>query len=327
MSGGIEANHSVYSFASSGNNFFDSIYTLPTIYNNIAGPELAYVCHITENFVTVFDTKTNELIGKIPCGKGSDFVCFSSERKNGYISNYSSGNITVFDRKTNETITTVDAGEHPSSLLGIKNKVLITHESGDGIWILDIDNNTIVKKLQEGTGFLYNIENKNKIYQPQIFIPYLYVIDPVKLEIIKKIKTGGRPLQMAFTENKDFGYLTNYDYDEVTKFDTKTDNIVKHIKDIKHPRGIALSPDGKSVYVTNVIDGLVYIISTETDSITAVISGFKMPVWVTFNRDGKYAYVLNQAEATISIIDTKENNIVQTILVAGNPISIMIDNP
>jgi YVTN family beta-propeller protein len=71
----------------------------------------------------------------------------------------------------------------------------------------------------------------------------------------------------------------------------------------------------------------VYNISTVTNSITATISGFIMPVWVTFNGDGKYAYVLNQAESTISIIDTKENNIVQTISIAGNPISITIDNP
>lgn len=302
-----------------------STHILPVKYDNINGPGLAYVCHLTEDFVTVFDPKTNELIGKIPGGRGSSWICFSSDGYNGYITNYNSGNLTVFNRKTNETIATVGAGENPTFLVEANHKILISHQSEDGIWVLDTYSNSITKRLIEGTGPLYLIKNENKIYQPQIFIPYLYIIDPLKLEVKKKVKTGGRPMEMAFIDNQKFGYMVNFDFHEVTKYDTKTDNAVKHIKDIKNPRGIASSPDGKLIYVTNVVDGKVYVINTNTDSLTAVIDGFTMPVSVAFTADGKYAYVLNQSAATISIIDTKENNIIQTFYVAWNPISIVID--
>lgn len=300
-------------------------HTLPVMYDNISTKGLAYVCHLSEEFVTVFDTKTNQLVGKIPAGKNTSWICFSPEGYNGYITNYSSGNLTVFNRKTNETIITVGAGENPTFVLPVKNYILISHQSEDGIWVLDTYSNTITKRFTEGTGPLYLIKNENKIYQPQIFYPYLYIIDPVKLEVKKKIKTGGRPMEMAFIDNQKYGYMVNFDFAEVTKYDTKTDNVVKHIKDIKNPRGIAASPDGKLIYVTNVVDGKVYVISTQTDSLTAIIDGFTMPVSVSFTGDGKYAYVLNQSASTISIIDTNENTIIQTFYVAGNPISILID--
>jgi YVTN family beta-propeller protein len=299
---------------------------LPTQYDNISGAGLAYVCHLSENFVTVFDTKTNKLIGKIPCGKNSNWVCYSNEINNGYISNFTSGNLTVFNRNTNETISTVDAGENPTFLLPIKNKILISHQSKDGLWVLDVNSNTIIKKLQAGTGPLYYIKNGNKIYQPQIFTPYLFIIDPDKLEIVKTIKVEGRPMEMAFIDNMKFGYLVNFDLNKVEKFNTKKDKVVKEIIDIKHPRGIASSPDGKLVYVSSVTEGKVYVINTETDMVTATIDGFTMPVSIAFTNDGNFAYVLNQRESSISVIDTKLNAIVQTFNVAGNPISITIIN-
>ena len=303
-----------------------STHDMPVTYDKIGEPGLAYVCHLSEDFVSVFNISTNELVGKIPAGRNTDWICFSPDGLNGYITNYSSSTLTVFNRKTNETIATVGAGENPTFLLPVDHKILISHQSRDGIWVLDTYSNTIVKRLPDGTGPLYLIKNENKIYQPQIFTPYLYIIDPVKIEIEKKVKTGGRPMEMAFTGNQKYGYMTNYDFDEITKYDTKSDNVVKRIKNIMHPRGIASSPDGKLVYVSNVVNGKVYVINTDYDSVTAVIDGFTMPVSIAFTADGRYAYVLNQGASTISIIDTKRNEITQSFFVAGNPISIVIDD-
>lgn len=301
------------------------IKSLTSKYDKIGEKGLAYVCHLTENTVTVFDPNTNELLGNIPCGSGSGWICFSPMLNCGFISNFKSNSITVFDRKTNETFKTIDAGENPTFLLPVKEYVLISHQSQDGIWVLNTNSYTVTKKLNEGTGPLYLIDKENKIYQPQIFTPYLFIIDPLKFEIKKKIKTGGRPMEMAFIQDRRYGYMVNYDFNEVTKFDTKTDNIVKHISNIYHPRGIESSPEGKFIYVTNVVDGKVIIISTGTDSVTNVIEGFKMPVSIAFTADGKYAYVLNQSASSISVIDTGTYTIVQTFYVASNPISLLID--
>lgn len=301
-------------------------HSLPVNYDKIGEKGWGYICHLTEDFVTVFNPNTNELIGKIPASSGSDWICFSSDGNTGYITNYNAGNMTVFNRKTNETIATIEAGENPTFLLEANNKIFISHQSKDGLWVLDEKTNAIVKKFPGGTGPLYLIEKENKIYQPQIFQPYMYIIDPVKLEVTNMKKTGGRPMEMAFIQDKRYGYMVNFDFQEVTKYDTKTDEVVKRIKDIKNPRGIAASPDGKLIYVTNPVDGKVSVINTDTDSLISVIDGFTMPVSIGFTADGNFAYVLNQGISSISVIDVKENKIVNTFYVATNPISILIDS-
>jgi len=306
---------------------FEKPYRLQADYDGIGKPGLLYVCHITNEFVSVIDPATNELIGKIPCGHGSSGICFSPDKKTGYITNFKSFNLTIFDVKTNKTIETVIAGENPTSLLQIQNGkyLLYSHQSPEGLWVFDAEKKQNIKRLKECTGPLYFIEKENKIYQPQIFIPYLYIIDPDSIEVVKKIETGGRPMEMAFTHIKEFAYMVNFDSNEVAKYDTKTDLVLKKIKNIKNPRGIASTSDNKFIYVTNVIENTVTVINAERDTIETTIPGFKMPTSVVFTPDSKFAYVSNQGQSTVALIDTKEHKIIKTIDVAGNPIWLKIE--
>jgi hypothetical protein len=79
---------------------FEKPYRLTEKYDKIADPGLVYVCHITNSFVSVIDSKSNELIGKIPCGNGSSWICFTPDKTTGYITNYNSYNPTIFDKET-----------------------------------------------------------------------------------------------------------------------------------------------------------------------------------------------------------------------------------
>src|SRR5689334_14079773 len=82
-------------------------YTLPEQYDKISQPGLIYVSHISNHFVSVFDPAEMKLIGKIPCGSGSDVSIVSADRTKGYIANFHSNDVTVYDTKTNKIITTV----------------------------------------------------------------------------------------------------------------------------------------------------------------------------------------------------------------------------
>lgn len=311
-------------------------YYPPAKYEMISEPGLAYVCHISNYFVSVINTRENEVIGKINCSKGSVDICFSPDNRFGYIANFGSNNITVFNKKTNDIITTVQVGQNPSNLLPVQNGnyILVSHESQDGIWVLDASKNTIVRKLEEGTGLLYLIENENKIYQPQIFTPFLFVIDPNTFEIIRKVETGGRPMSMAFIKDKRYAYLANLDFNEITKIDTRNDSVVNHILNVNYPRGIASTKNGKFIYATDVIESKVFVIDTDTDSIISVIDGFAGPTSVDITADDKYAYVTNQGVgdvknpltvSTVTVIEISTNKIIKSIKVSDNPINIIID--
>lgn len=303
-------------------------YTLPEKYDKISQPGLIYISHISNNFVSVLDPAEMKLIGQIPCGSGSGVSIVSGDGTKGYITNYNSNDVTVYDTKTNKTIATVKASEHPSALLEMPElkKVLITHQSTNGINILNTDDNSVTAMGELCTGHMYYLKNKNKIYVPQIFTPYIFILDPVTLHITKRIDIPGRPMAMAFTNDNKFGYLANFDSAEVAKIDVDKDSVIHKIKNIPSPRGIAVTPDNKYLLVTSVVDNLLTIIDISNDTVVKTIYGLRMPTWVSVTKDGKYAFITNQGAGLIAVVDLVKLEIIKSIAVAENPISLYIDN-
>lgn len=303
-------------------------YVLPETYEKISEPGLIYVSHISNDFVSVLDPAEMKLIGQIPCGKGSGISIVSSDGTKGYIANFNSNDITVYDTKTNKTIATVKTSEHPSAMLEIpeQKKILVTHQSTSGINVLNTENNTITEMGEICSGYMYYLIDKGKIYVPQIFSPFIYILDPVTFRIVKRIETPGRPMAMAFTSGNKFGYLANYDSAEVAKIDIEKDSVILKIKNIPSPRGITITPDDKYVLVTNVKDNSLTVIDVSSDKVIKTILGLMMPTYVVITPDGKYAVITNQGAAKLSIIDLNELEIVKGIDVASNPITLYVDN-
>ncbi len=285
---------------------------------------LIYVSHIVLDYVSVLDPESDHLIGKIKAGNGPCCVELSSD--NGYIANYKSNDITVFDKKTGKTITSVTAGDHPSHLVLTADSLylLIGHESNDGLWFLDTRTNQITKKLPDGTGYLCRYENGEKIYQSQIFIPSVFVIDPETQTIVNTIDVGGRPLELAFTPDQKYICVANYDLNELEEIDTEIDSVVARIPNVNDARGIAITLDGKFAYVSNVKSATVTIVDLASVAIVKVIKVGRMPTSIAFRTDGKYAYVSCQGNASIFVIDTQTQEIVKSIAVGSNPINVQV---
>lgn len=303
-------------------------YVLPESYDKISQPGLIYVSHISNNFVSVFDPAEMKLIGKIPSGSGADVSIISADGTKGYIANFHSNDVTVYDTKTNKTITAVKCAEHPCALLEIPElkKVLVTHQSANAINVINTEDFSVTSMGELCTGYMYYLKNKGKIYVPQIFTPFIFILDPVTFHITKRIETPGRPMAMAFTADNKFGYLANYDSAEVAKIDIDKDSVILKIKNIPSPRGITVTPDNKYVLVTNVVDNSLSIIDISTDTVTKTLYGLRMPTWVITTKDGRYAAVSNQGANSIAIIDLGQLEIIKSIPTASNPISLYLDN-
>lgn len=286
--------------------------------------ELIYISHIGLDYVSILDPESNQIIGKIKSGNGP--CCVEISSGNGYIANYKSNDVTVFDKKTGNTIATVPSGEHPSHLVLTTDSryLLIGHESKDGLWFLDTRTNQITKKVLEGTGILCRQDNGKKIYQSQIFIPYIFVIDPETQMIVKRINVGGRPLDLALTPDQKSLYIANYDLNELETIDTKTDSVVARILHMNNARGIAITPDGRFAYVTNVTSSTVTVVDLGSASTVKVIPVGTMPTSVAFRNDGKFAYLSCQWNTSIFIINAQTQEIVQSIVVGSNPIEVQV---
>lgn len=302
-------------------------YVLPEQYENIGQPGFVYIPHISGEFVSVLNPSGMKLIGQIPGGKGPSGMLILKDGSKGYITNFNSKDITVFDAKTNKNLAVLKTTESPFTIFEIpgKNKVLVGHQSSTGLSVINTNDNSITELKEINTGYMYYIKNRDKIYMPQIFTPYIHIIDPATLQIEKQIETGGRPMSMVVTGDERYAYLANYDSAEVAKLDLLTDNIILKIKNIPSPRRINISPDNSIIAVTNVKDNSLTLIDPAGDSVKKTIYGLLMPVDVIFTADGYYMLVCNQGNATISVIDTRSFEIKDNIKVASNPVSLYGD--
>ena len=302
-------------------------YLLPEIYENLGQPGFIYIPHISGEFVTVLNPSGMKLIGQVPGGKGPSGMLILKDGSKGYITNFNSKDITVFDAKTNKTIAVLKTTESPFTIFEIpgKNKVLVGHQASTGLSVINTNDNSITELKEINTGYMYYIKSRDKIYMPQIFTPFIHIIDPVTLQIEKQIETGGRPMSMVVTGDEKYGYLANYDSAEVAKIDLSADNIILKIKNIPSPRRINISPDNSIIAVTNVRDNSLTLIDPASDTVKKTIYGLLMPVDVIFTADGYYMLVCNQGNATISVIDTKTFEIKDNIKVASNPVSLYGD--
>jgi YVTN family beta-propeller protein len=306
---------------------------LPSTYDKLSNeyPRMGesgyvYVSHITRSFVSVIDPNSCKVIGMIPGDSGTCSITFTPSYSKGYIANYFSNTVTVFDAKTNKVIKNIEAGEHPTNtaVSNDGNYLFVSHESSQGIWVISTSDNKLVKKFPIGTGELVSYKNGELFYQPQIFIPQVIILDPQKLEITKYIDVGGRPLQLVFSPDYKYAYVSNYDLNEVEKIDTDKDSVISRIPGMFHARGIAVSPDGKFLYVTDVISRKVYAVDTENEKIVKEILVYNMPTSLAVSPDGKFIFVSNQGSGYICIFDIKTNEKIKDIEVADNPITVQV---
>jgi len=300
--------------------------TLSTVLTDSLKPGMVYVSHIALNFVSVIDPTTNQIIRKIKSHMGPCCVAISPHLDHGYIADFMADDLTVFNRATGESTGPISAGVHPSSILLTADGryLLIGHESNDGLWFLDTQTNEVVKRLNEGTGTLCGDKGGKKIYQSQISIPFVFVIDPSTQSIERRIYVGGRPLDLALAPDEKSLYVANYNLNEVDQIDTRSDTVVARIARISTPRGIAVTNDGNFAYVTNVKLSAVTVIDLAADTVARIIPVGAFPTSVAMLPGGDSAYVACQGGDAVYVIDTRTQKVARLIVVESNPIRTQV---
>ncbi len=285
---------------------------------------LLFVSHLSEDHVTVIDPAANRVIGRIKAGKGTAAVAILPIQDRGYVANFSSNDVTVFDLRTGNTVVRVSAGEHPSQLTLTPNAryLLISHSSDDGLWFMDTRTDSIVKKLPEGTGPFCEPKAGEKIYQSQVFTPFVFTIDPATQSIEKRIPIGGRPIECAMSPDRRYLYVDNVTLSEIDRVDVATDSMIGKISGVKNPRGIVISPDGKLAYVADVIGSTLSVLDLSNSSVVKKIRVGAGPNAITMDADGRYVYVGCQRGDCVSVVDTKTGTLVRTISVDPQPVAI-----
>src|SRR5436190_6430422 len=118
------------------------------------------------NNVTVFDLKTNEILGQIATGQNPDAIMYEPSTKMIITCNGRSNNLSLIDPGQNKTIDSIDVGGKPETAVSDGNgKIFVNIEDKSEIVAVDIKNRKVLNhwslKPAEGpTGLAYDKTTK-----------------------------------------------------------------------------------------------------------------------------------------------------------------------
>lgn len=139
------------------------------------------------------------------------------------------------------------------------------------------------------------------------------------------VATGDGPAEIAVS-SAGRGFVTNYDDDHLTTFDTATGALGPDITVPAQAGAIAITPDGSRAYVA--IDdspGSVEVVNTATNAVVDSVVVGAFPEGIAITPDGSRAYVANLGDNDVSVIDTATNDLAgPDIPVGANPRGIAI---
>jgi YVTN family beta-propeller protein len=202
-----------------------------------------------------------------------------------YITNTKSDSISVIDTDTLEVVGTIPLGR------GKPNRVVF-HPDGKTAWV-------VYDKSRD-----------------------LGVVDADAQRLIKRVKIGGNPYNLAFTPDGRYLYVLDWssdvNSDEVIVYDLKTEKIDGRVEVSTWPAHGVFSRDARLFYLSGETAGDVTVIDTTTRAIVGrIVHGGGDAMGLALTADGKRLYAATGENRAILKIDTATNRTVGTIALPG----------
>ena len=195
--------------------------------------------------------------------------------------------------------------------------LFITNTKSDSVSVIDTDTLDVVGTIPLGRGKPNRI-----VFQPDgttAWVVYdkthdLGLIDADARKLVRRVKIGGNPYNLAFTP--DGSHLLVLDWssdtsnDEVIFYDLKAEKIDGRVEVSTWPAHTAFSRDGKLVYVSGETAGDVTVIDVATRVVvTRLVHGGGDAMGLALTADGKTLYAAAGENKAILKVDTATHKV------------------
>ncbi len=254
--------------------------------------------------LALVDPATENVLVRLPTGRGPHEVAVSPDGRTAYVSNF--GRYSVYPAgdtehdKAGNTITVIDLVERK-----VKNRfdlgthtgphgMIVSHD-GKLVWVTT-ETPQAVLELDSATGKILHVWNTTQVRSHMIVTT---------------------PNEMKF-------YVTNTVSGSVSVIDKSTGE-VKLLSSGPGTEGIAISPDGKEVWAASRLDGKISVISTATDTIVAsFFSRGKSPKRMEFTPDGSQVWVTNSGSSQTTVFDAHSRELIESLTTSKDPSGVSI---
>lgn len=124
------------------------------------------------------------------------------------------------------------------------------------------------------------------------------VVEMQTFRKLRRIESGGAPVEISFSADSRYAFITSFEPGALWKIDTATDQIVQTTKGHLYPKGVAVSPDGKEVLFSSWWwpKGYLTAVDPATGAITKRVRVGDRPRGIAFSPDGKWVYLCHFGE-------------------------------
>jgi YVTN family beta-propeller protein len=202
-----------------------------------------------------------------------------------YVTNTRSDSISVIDTETFEVVATIPLGP------GKPNRVVF-HPEGKQAWV-------VYDKSHD-----------------------LGVVDAEARRLVRRVKIGGNPYNLAFSPDGRYLYVLDWSSDtsndEVIVYDLRTDRVEARIEVSTWPAHAIFSRDARRLYVSGETAGDVTVIDTVSRAIVGrVVHGGGDAMGLALTADGATLYAAAGENKAVIKIDTATHKVVGEIPLPG----------
>ncbi|PYM95278.1 MAG: hypothetical protein DME04_05310 [Candidatus Rokuibacteriota bacterium] len=203
--------------------------------------------------------------------------------------------------------------------------LFITNTKSDSVSVIDTDTLEVVGTIPVGKGKPNRI-----VFHPDgktAWVVYdkshdLGVIDAEGRKLLRRVKIGGNPYNLAFTPDGRhmlvLDWSSDTSNDELIFYDLKAEKIDGRVEVSTWPAHGVFSRDGKLVYVSGETAGDVTVIDVATrTTVGRVVHGGGDAMGLALTGDGKTLYAAAGENKAILKIDTATNKVVGEIPLPG----------
>ena len=244
---------------------------------------LYVVSDSTPGYITVIDTKSEQIIADVPVGNRAFDMAADFQGGEVYVRNFGSNSISVFNTATNAVTATIALPAQPTSFT-----------------------------LNPNVGRIYVLFNATKS---------VGVYDQKTRALLKSIPVGNNPTVVGSNAGLGRVLVLNVNDKTVSIIDTATDTVIATVPSGTGTSSNLFEINsiyGKA-WLPNAIDGTVTVIDLATNTVAATVPVGATPTQPLSDASGGDVYIVNQGSNTVSVLDPVTNGVTATIPVGGAP--------